>query len=164
MTSTSPFSPHGCIRSGPTDLCMTTWFMFPNVILLTEHKTSLLQTFPLVSGACNSSGQILSVKTEVKKALDTSSFSMYFVTRSPVPFSVRPSFSLICLLLLMDLHVALSVSPKIQLQMGFSFLNAILAHSESVSISVWFHLSQLSLLVQFHFRSEFSWELLLIHQ
>lgn len=112
--------------------------MFPNVIPLTEHKTLLLQTFLLVLAACSSSGQILSVRTEVKKVLDTSSFFMSLVTKFPASFSVRPLFSQISAVLLMrlqkkSLSCLLSVSLKIQMQMGFSLHNTLPAQSESYS-------------------------------
>lgn len=69
---------HRCILPGRTGFltanlfkCSLTW-SFP-----TEAKSTLLQTFPLVSKAWDSSRQILPIKTEAKKASSTSSFSTF---------------------------------------------------------------------------------------
>lgn len=43
----------------------------------TEAKSSLLQTFPLVTKARNSTQQVLPIKTKVKKTSSTSAFSMF---------------------------------------------------------------------------------------
>lgn len=73
----------------------------PALILLYKDESLLLQTFSLVSKAWNSARQILLVKTKGKKALSSSASSTSFVTTCP--FSSRPVFSLVLLLLLMYL-------------------------------------------------------------
>ena len=68
--------------------------------MLSNLRASLpCSTFPLVSGVWDCWQLILLVKTKAKKALSTSAYSVSFVTRSPAPFSSRPTFSLVTLLL-----------------------------------------------------------------
>lgn len=72
-----------------------TWFSS------TKGKYSLFWTFQLISETCDYWVPLLPVKTESRKALGTSAFSVSFATGSSAPFSSRPTFSLVFLLLLL---------------------------------------------------------------
>lgn len=51
-TLASSLSTHGCFPSGATDFCMSSWFKCSlNWVSSSERNSSLLQTFPWVSGA-----------------------------------------------------------------------------------------------------------------
>ena len=95
LQSHQPAPPvHGCILSGPTDLCMPSLFMCSVIWCSSTKGTSfLLQPLLLVLRTQHSWRLVLIVK-----AFSTSTFSMSFVTRVPASFSSMSTFFLTCLL------------------------------------------------------------------
>lgn len=92
VTLASSHSTCGYILPGPMDYCLSSLFKCSLTLSSsTKLKSSLLRTSLLVSGAWDSWQQILLVK-ETKKAFSTSAFFMFFLSKSPSPFSSKPTF------------------------------------------------------------------------
>ena len=158
---------HGCIPSGPMDLCVSSLLMCSlNWSSSTSGMPSLLQTFSLVSRTWDSWRLVLLLKSEVKKAFRTSAFLMSCVTEAPAPFSSKPTFPLACCLPPMYLHkhfllplTSLSLA-KFNSSWVFCFLNWISACLGSVLIFLSSYLLLFPPSVGFLFVSKFCQELL----
>lgn len=101
MKSDSSLSTHVCIPSGPMDLCMSIFFKFSLAWSSSmKVKSSLLQTYPVVSEAWVSLRLYLFIRTESNNVLSTLAF---FMPSSLVLFNSRLIFCLVFLLLFMYL-------------------------------------------------------------
>lgn len=122
----SSLGAHRCILWGHTDFlianlfkCSLTW-SFP-----TEAKSTSLQTFPLVSKAWDSRRQILPIKTEAKKALNTSSFSMFSLVFLWLVIYLQKPF------LFLNTHLKIEVQSHSQSYLFYIPLLSPLTHTEA---------------------------------
>lgn len=122
--------------------------------------SSLHQTFLLVSSVWDSQRLVLLVKTEAKKALSSSAFSMSFVTSSLALFSSRspclPQFLFCCLCICRIISYCPSHPLTDPFLIGLGFANPIPAQTGCSSILLLDHLPLLPLLVDFISMSVFS--------
>lgn len=102
MTSASALSTQWYILLGPRGLCMSSLFKCS----LTRFSSTKvhLSCSSLSRWSLGIPGNfVFLAKAEMKKTLSTSALSMSCVTRTPAPFSSRPTFSIVFLLPLMYL-------------------------------------------------------------